>query len=184
MSEHIHPSTQESKPRKAHGNKLVNRIETGLEIVFLSFALVVFNVYPEKVGVITSLNEPVTFVPLLAPGFLDHMPSLNLLWGLSLALALTVFTGGYWRPSLRWAQWGLQLFTITVIIRLLRGGPLVGINPAWVTSPAADVAAWQTTLIPVLNIVVQVLLWVALLGTAVAAIQSLLAILRELGEPA
>jgi hypothetical protein len=35
MSEHVYPSAQEIKPRKTRRNKAVNRVEAGLEIVFL-----------------------------------------------------------------------------------------------------------------------------------------------------
>jgi hypothetical protein len=96
-----------------------------VEICFLIAAIVLFNAFPHRIGVLISATDAESFVPLLAPEFQVHMPWLNAWWGLALALAMVKLAYGRWTPALRWAELGLKVFGILLLGRLVLGGPII-----------------------------------------------------------
>jgi len=96
-------------------------------------AIILFNFFPQQVGILVSADDPSSFVPLLAPEFRVHLPWLNLWWGLALAMNLVdlTVTGalrhelGTWQVTKRWIDVGLSFFCALILFRLLIGGPIV-----------------------------------------------------------
>lgn len=100
--------------------------------------IALFNCFPGKIGIIVSANAPSRFVPLLAPEFKGHLPWLNLWWGLvlllnlvELALSVTNRYDERWQQAVRWADLGLNLVGVFVLIRLITGESIVAANPVW-----------------------------------------------------
>ncbi|MEJ2305325.1 MAG: hypothetical protein P8Y14_27705, partial [Anaerolineales bacterium] len=127
----------------------IQRVWVAGEMIVILAVIVLFNFFPDKVGVLVSLTDPQSFIPLLAPEFMDHLAWLNLWWGLALLLAGAKLIIGRWRTAMRWAEIGLQFFAGFILFRLVMGGPIVGINSAWA---GAVSGFWADQVIPVLNV--------------------------------
>ncbi len=89
----------------------------------LAFA-VLFNFYPEWVGVSILDHGVVRLERWLKPEFAMYMPFINLWWGLDFALKLTVLRHGQWRRETRWAEFGLGLFGTLILYLIVVGGPV------------------------------------------------------------
>lgn len=101
-----------------------------INLCFITGAIVVFNLFPERVGTIRSLDQPSSFVPLLAPTFQAYMPLLNTWWALALALNLSHLGYRRWTPWKRWADLGLAVFGMVILARMLAGPPVLAAHPA------------------------------------------------------
>jgi hypothetical protein len=116
-----------------------------VDLVFTIVVLVLFNVYPDKVGLyyITNLGDTnVHFLPVLTAEFFRYMPFFNMLWGLKVALDVYLLSQRTWRSGTRWAQIALSLLTVGVLFSLLAGAPILE-----VTSQALLAAGWSAELV-------------------------------------
>ena len=120
------------------GRTRIYRLLTVAEICILVGVIVLFNAFPEKVGIYSSAVEPYLFIPLLTPEWLAYMPWLNIWWGLALTLALVKLVYGRWTQALRWADLGLQLLSICVLASVILGGAVVSVDSG---VPGAGTAA-------------------------------------------
>lgn len=111
-----------------------------VDLVFTIAVIVLFNVYPDKVGLyyITSLGDThVHFLPVLTAEFFRYMPFFNMLWGLKVALDAYLLSRRTWTTSTRWTQIALSVLSIGVLFSLLVGAPILD-----VTSQALLAAGW------------------------------------------
>jgi hypothetical protein len=158
-----------------------DRIHVGwvvVEICFLIAVLVVFNAFPEWIGVYGSAVEPDTFVPLLAPEFQMHLPWLNIWWGSSLLLAVGKLTNRRWTVALRWADALVHLFGLYVLLRLVRGGPILDPSLGW--DLWSDVAGlgWLRRLASDPNLALKIVLGLTMIPTAIGILQRLVAVAK------
>ncbi len=107
------------------GPDCVSRAWTFVEMVLVLAAMVLFNFFPDRIGFIRSLTDPSSFRPLLAPEFQEHLPWLNVYWGLALTLCAVNLTLGRWTLTTRWAELGLNALAAYILWRMLLGGPLI-----------------------------------------------------------
>jgi len=150
-----------------------------VEILVFGALLVLFNLFPAKVGILVSATDLSSFVPLLAPGFQIHMPWLNMWWSMALLLAVAKLVHGRWTMEMRWADLGLSVLGICVLGRLVFGGPLVGLNPQWVRESSPSLLRFEAQAVPFLNIATKFGLGLALGGVAVGALQKLVPLLSR-----
>ena len=153
-----------SSPDRIHRAWLI--VEMGCLIALI----VLFNAYPNRIGIIVSATDPHSFYPLLAPGFQAHVPWLTLWWGLALCLAVAKFAYNRWTVALRWANLGLNVLGMVVLGRLLLGGPIL-----W----SALLDGWP---VPVLNAVVKGVIGLSLVSLIVRTARECLQLLAA--EPA
>jgi hypothetical protein len=111
-----------------------------LDLCILVASIVLFNVFPDRVGVLISATDTSTFVPLLAPEFQAQMPWVNLWWGLALLLTVVKLVYGRWTAVLLWADWGLRVLGIRVLVALILGGPILRPDAGW---GSIDVPLWS-----------------------------------------
>jgi len=153
----------------------ISRIGALIEVCFLIALIVLFNGFSEWIGYYPSALEPRRFVSVLAPEFAQHMPWLNALWSLSLALALAKFAFARWNYPLRWADVALGVLSIAVLARMVSGGPIVvGGGQGLTLAGALELARGED-------------LWAAVdagikFGLGVAAIATALGTLGKLGR--
>ncbi len=102
----------------------IHPVGTVVELCLIVAALVLFNAFPEKVGVIRSLTEPSSFTPLLAPEFQTHLPLLNVYWGLAFGLGVANLIALRWNIATRSVDAALSLLGICVLMELFLGGRL------------------------------------------------------------
>lgn len=129
MAEILTSSTQPGKGTpKASGR--IFRLWPILEILVLVAVIVLFNFYTDRIGIYRQAFDPDTFTPLLGERFRSYLPILNLWWGLSLGMAITKLILGRWTAVTRWADFALDLVGISVLVRLLTGGPVFQVGSA------------------------------------------------------
>jgi hypothetical protein len=134
------------------------------KILGLGALILLFNAYPERVGVIVSWNDPSSFVPLLGPEFEAHMPWLNFWWSLALVLAVDEVVRGRGYAEQRWVHLGVSLLGLYALGRLVFGGPLIGLDPVWMAERDVTLVDRVQGLLPVLNVVAKFALGLALLA--------------------
>ena len=97
-------------------------------IVFTVAALLLFNVYPQLIGVGFLSDGKWTFIPALTDAFFRFMPWINLLWVLQIALQVILLRQGRWQLTTRVFSVGLDIFGLTIAYALLTGPSIVGIT--------------------------------------------------------
>ena len=158
------------------------RVWPVLEICILSVLLVLFNLFPAKVGILISFTDLDSFVPLLAPEFQSHLPWLNLWWGLGLLLAMAKLAVGRWTAELRWADLGICILGAYVLSRLVFGDPIVGLDPRWVQKHTPSLHRFDAQAVPFLNVSLKFALGLALGGMVVSTLQKLVRLPSQLGS--
>jgi len=130
--------SQATSPRA----RRIHWIGPALECSILLGLLVLFNAFPDKIGVVVSATDPGSFFPLLSPSFRAQIPWLSIWWGLSLVLAMAKLALGRWTVAMRWADLALSVCGALILVRLLLGGPILwsGRLDGWVV-PVIDFAA-------------------------------------------
>ena len=152
----------------------LGRIRRGwliVEMGCLIAVIVLFNGFPDRIGILISATDPDSFYPLLAPSFQGHVPWLNVWWGLALCLAVIKLVYGRWTSALRWADLGLNVFGMVVLGRLLFGGPIL-----W----SARLDGWP---VPVLNVVVKGIIGLSLVSLIVRTARECLQLLAAKPAP-
>jgi hypothetical protein len=157
------------------------RVEVGgliAEIVFIAIALVVFNMFPEWVGVNywTSVNDaPTQFnqIPMLAPVFFAlYLPLLNVSWILKIGLDIVLLRQGRWQRWTRVADFFLAAFAVYIAARMAFG-------PDLLTLEGIRDASLRETLSSFLPLLVKIVLYVGVFGSAVDAIKKLVQIFKH-----
>lgn len=118
-----------AKPESS-AQERISTLGTMIEIAVIVVAFVLFNAFPERIGFITSFEEPLRFVPILAAEFFTHLPLLNLYWAFALALGFYKLQVLHWSPGMRLADFALTILGIYVLYQLLVGGPILDLGPA------------------------------------------------------
>ncbi len=98
---------------------------TIIEMVLILAVMVLLNQFPDRIGIVRSLTDSSSFKPLLAPEFQEHMPWLNVYWGLALCLCALNLSLGRWTLYSRWAELGLNALAAYILLRIIVGGPLI-----------------------------------------------------------
>lgn len=101
------------------------------DIVFTLAALLVFNFYPQWIGVyfVDKAIGGWVHIPFLTEVFFQYLPFLNILWLGGIALSFGLMRAGSWQPWSRWYQIVIDVLSITLFILMATGGPLVHFAP-------------------------------------------------------
>ncbi len=110
--------------RTANNPDRVHIVGTVIEMALILAIMLLFNFFPDRIGMVRSLADPSSFRPLLAPEFQAHMPWLNLYWGLALSLCAINLAFGRWNIYSRLAEIGLSVLAAYILLRMVTGGPL------------------------------------------------------------
>jgi hypothetical protein len=95
----------------------------------LAAVALLFNFYPDWVGIVSVRDGDVRVIRLLEPGFSRYLPLLNLWWTLAFALGVVVLRRGRWGTATRWAEFGLELFNAAILIAIILGPPVFQYDP-------------------------------------------------------
>ncbi len=119
-------------PRSLLGYTPADAIEpAGLaaDIAFCAFAIVLFNFYPDWVGV--SYKEGSGWVQsgtILTDAFFSLLPWLTIAWVGKIAVDVALLAKGSWTRALRWGFAAVQVFTIGVLAAMLFGAPIIDLS--------------------------------------------------------
>jgi hypothetical protein len=156
------------------------RIEIGglvVEIAFTVIALLVFNLFPQWVGVNfrASINDaPARWysIPMLAPAFFQlYLPLLNVQWVLRIALNVVLLRQGRWQRLTRLADLVLTVFGGYILYRMVFG-------PALLTMEGIQNASLRETLERILPMLLRLALGIGLVAAVVEAVQKLIRVFR------
>ncbi len=129
----IRPQAKEWDPRKMKAEPDTQRVKVGelvAEIFFTLVALVVFNLYPQWIGLSSFHNGQWVTVPILTAAFFQYMPWLNVAWALQIGLDSYLLSQGRWSAMARGLAIGLSIFMIGIGFRILGGPAIVALDPA------------------------------------------------------
>lgn len=105
-----------------------NQVKIGdmiASIVFTAAALMVFNFYPQIVGIWNIENGNWTQIAGLSETFFRYLPWINLSGILTIALDIWLLRQGIWSSLPRWMHIGLQVVGIAIAAAMLRGPSLL-----------------------------------------------------------
>jgi hypothetical protein len=131
---------QEWNPRELRPvPQSASRVKTGdliASIVFNLIAIVVFNLYFDRIGFYTNTNGTWTMIPIFSEVLRGYVIYFTFLWGLEVGLHVYVLQAGTWDLTTRWLAIGHALASI-VLLGVILNGPSIA-------APAQQlVAAWQ-----------------------------------------
>lgn len=124
-----HPEEKKTvwDPEKLPELQPPDRMKAG-DHVFAIYAVVVFavvfNFYPEWVGIIFRRDGAWSVFSLLRPEFQQYMALLNIWWAAVFSLNLFVLREGRWTPQTRWAEFGIGIAGMAITTLIILGDPV------------------------------------------------------------
>jgi hypothetical protein len=170
-------------PRSLEGredNDLFKPWERIPDIVFTLALLLVFNFYPQWIGVffIDQATGMWVHIPFLSQTFFQYLPWLNILWLAALALNFALLRSGKWQPWSRWFQIGMDVYTLVLFIRMASGNPIVEFAQDKINQLGA-IGTSMSQMQPLINKGVFGLLILLSVLTIVDLVQSIIKIARK-----
>ena len=147
----------------------VKRGELISGVVFTIVGLVIFNLYPQLIGIALVVDGQWTFIPVLSAAFFAYLPWLNLLWILGLVLDVVLLRQNRWTTSTVVAKITLSLAEIALAIAMLTGPALVAVTPAMLaTVPLGEAAGMFAQM---LNLIPLIVLGILIIANTIEVIQ-------------
>lgn len=161
------------------GRDRINPVELTLEIIATVAALLVFNLFPQWVGIYWLQGGHWLSVPLLAPAFFQYLPWLNIWWGLQILLDLVILAQRRRQPSMLWLKMALDVVRPLIFFQLVLGPALIQFDAATLASLGAG--AFDAQKLAATNEALNTGLRVALgIATAVSGLDLALDVYRRL----
>jgi hypothetical protein len=157
--------------RKAAEPETIRPAEPIVTILFTVAALVVFNAYPQLLGVHYLKDGVWATIPVLTEAFFRWMPYINVLWALQLALNLVLYRQGRWQPATRWANIALDAGGIVIAYMLLVGPPIVGLSAEALAASGALDATTAATLGTLLQQAARIVIVIVMIVQAVELVK-------------
>ena len=178
---------EEWNPRDLPDVEDVDRVSTGetiAEIVFTVLALVLFNLYPEYIGIYNFSDTGSTFVPFLSQAFFSYMPWLNMLWGAQIALDVWLIQQMRWRAGSRLLFVAIKTGGAAVAYAMLMGPSIVSLSAEALTTNLFMPADTAQTIASIVVQVVKFALIINIIVSAVEIIKALVKMIRSQVSPA
>ena len=126
------PASLKAKP--GHEPNRINPFELTIETVGTLAALMIFNLYPQWVGIYVYQNGHWLVAPVLAQAFFQYLPWLNLLWSAQILLDLVVLAQRRREPITHWVWLGLGAARVAVFLAIVLGPAIIQLDPATLAS--------------------------------------------------
>jgi hypothetical protein len=146
------------------------------EIGFLLAVIALFNLFPQLIGIDRSPDVASEPLPFIASGFIQTMPWLNLWWGLALGMNLAALLLNIREPLIRWSRLVINILGLLILVRLVFAGPIISINPAWISTQSTDtvtIGRIVYELAPILTMAVTVAISVAIFALGYSSLLKL-----------
>jgi hypothetical protein len=110
-------------------------------ILFTVIGLVIFNLYPNVIGLFFGADGEWTFIPILSKAFFTYLPWINLLGVLQIAFNLYQLRERVWTTFTRLCNIVLEVSSIALVIIMLKGPSLIDLGAGKLAgTPLADVS--------------------------------------------
>jgi hypothetical protein len=162
----------------------VSRSGAITETVFMVLGLVLFNIYPEFIGIYGLTDKGSFFLPIFSQAFFSYMPWINLLWGLQIGLNVMLLQQMRWQTGTRWFWIAIKAGGIALTYAMLMGPSIINLTPEMLMTEmyfSADAARIFAMLI---EQVVKVSLVISIVAGAVDTIKGFIKIVRVQFAPA
>lgn len=106
-------------------DKMISVGRSIVNICVIAAASVLFNFFPERVGMIKSATDPSSFTPLLAAEFQSYLSWPNLWWGLAFSLHLVHLILRRWTVVTQWVDLALRVFGAFLLGWMVLGAPFI-----------------------------------------------------------
>jgi len=141
--------TKEPEPGQVKTGEMI------ASIFFTAAALIIFNLYPQVVGIWNNTNGEWRQIAGLSEAFFRYLPWINLSGILTIALNIWLLRQGVWNIATRWMHIALQIVGIAIATALLRGPALLTIHPGAVDAEAgATLTKVFSSMVPVVLLIV------------------------------
>jgi hypothetical protein len=97
-------------------------------IAFTLLGLLVFNFYPQILGIYFTSNDVPVFIPVLSDAFFRMLPWINVTWLLNVGLYALLLRQGRWTPATRWFEIALKVAGIVIAYALLKGPSILALD--------------------------------------------------------
>ncbi|MEW5941485.1 MAG: hypothetical protein AB1750_17605 [Chloroflexota bacterium] len=145
------------------------------EVVFLVLGLVLFNFYPQYIGIYGFTDEGRFFAPLLSDAFFSYMPWINLLWGLQFALDVWLIQQRRWQFGSRLLLMAVKAGNAVLAYVMLTGPSIVGLTADVLVSEMRFTADAAQSLA---SIIAQVVKWGLIIGIVAGAADAIKALVQ------
>jgi len=108
------------------------------EIVFTTLALVIFNLYPQWIGIYGINDQGIYYVGILSEAFVRYLPWLTVLWVMDIIFKIWLIGAAKWTKSLHWTKICLTVLSIFMLAWILSGPAIIAISP-----DAINQAGWN-----------------------------------------
>jgi hypothetical protein len=162
----------------------VSRTGTIVETVFIVLGLILFNLYPQYIGIYGFSDNGSFFVPILSQAFFSYMPWINLLWGLQIAMNALLIQRMRWQIGTRWFSIAIKAGEIALAYAMLNGPSLINLTPETLMTEMSFSADAAQIFASIIGQIVIVALWISIVAGAVEIIQVLVKIVRAQFAPA
>lgn len=166
-----------SLPERVEKSERVSPASAIAEMVFTTAAILIFNFYPEILGVGFLADGKWTFFPVLSEAFFRYLPWLNILWALEITQHAILLSQGRWQPATRWFAIVIQIFNIGLLYALLHGPMLFNLTAESLRSAGISDPASAEGLVSLVSACVNLGLIVAII---VLTIQMAIAVYKAL----
>jgi hypothetical protein len=153
------------------------------EIIFTLAALVIFNFYPQILGIGYPTDGKWVFIPVLSSAFFVYLPWLNIHWSLEILRNAMLLRQGRWQPATRWFSIGIGLFGIGITYAMLNGPALLALTPAYLQSVGISRPSTAAGLTNLINAGMDLGLIVAIIVQVIQVAMALYQLLSKQGEP-
>jgi hypothetical protein len=152
-----------------------HQVKTGdmiASIVFTAAALIIFNFYPQIIGIWNLESGIWIQIAGLSDTFFRYLPWINLSGVLTIALDIWLLRQGIWSVLARWMHIGLQIVGIAIAAAMLRG-------PSLLTFYASTIDTETGALLTrVFGIMVPVVLIIVIVVSTIEIVRDVLRMLR------
>lgn len=170
-----------SLPPVASGKK-VNRAGLIIHSFILAGILLLFNFSWHWIGVINNYNGQWIFVPIVGGGFLRMLPWIDFYLIMTLALNIIVLRINTWHMAARIFRLALTVVLGILLYRLAQTPDLTGLLPGWYGGPSVPAEypeLFETTVFPVLAMMVKTLLLLSVIPIAINAVHQAVDMVRN-----
>lgn len=134
-------------------------------IIWYVILIILFNFFPQWIGMVDTIAPGGVFIPLLSPEFTVFIPWLSAYWTLGIGLKLYLLWQGRWQRPSRWMEFGLSIFGLYIAYHIATGDAI--------------------TTMSLLDIFIRFGLWIGIIAGSVQAVVQLSRLLRgKSQEPA
>lgn len=145
------------------------------EMVFIVLGLILFNFYPQYIGIYGFTDNQRFFAPLLSNAFFSYMPWINLLWGLQFALDVWLVQQRRWQFGSRLMLMAVKAGNAVLAYAMLKGPTIVGLTSDVLVSEMHFTADAAQSLA---SIIAQVVKWGLIIGIAAGAVDAIKAFVQ------